>query len=236
MERLIEQERSVVVAADVPTIENLKSLVKATCGIEGIGGYKVGLELALTYGLKRVVEAAWCSEKPVIYDHQKAGNDIPEMGVRFAQVCRAADVDAVILFPFAGTVTETDWIRACQDQELRVLVGGHMTQPQFLAKEGGFVADFAPEKILEIAARNGVKDFVVPGNKPQFVEYYRKVLERWLGPDNFVLYAPGFITQGGDISETGKVAGRYWHAIVGSAIYKAGDPKAAAERITQQIR
>ncbi|PJC27974.1 hypothetical protein CO054_02670 [Candidatus Shapirobacteria bacterium CG_4_9_14_0_2_um_filter_39_11] len=237
MSKLIERERGVIVAADVSEIEMLRKLVEQTCQVEGISGYKVGLELVLTHGLPKVVSSIReYTNLPIIYDHQKGATDIPEMGEKFAKVCKQAGVEAVILFPFGGQETEINWIKACRKVGLTVLVGAHMTQPKFLASEEGFISDEAPEKIFRIAVEKGVKDFVVPGNKPEYVERYRELFEKILGVDNFTLYAPGFISQGGNISETGKVAGRRWHAIVGGAIYKATHPKKAAEEITQQIK
>lgn len=236
MERLISRDQSVIVAADVEAAR-LTELVKNTCLVEGIGGYKVGLSLALEQGLPRTVGMVKDNTGlPVIYDHQKAGNDIPEMGREFAAVCRKAGVNAVILFPFSSAKTERDWIKHCQDAGLTVLVGGHMTQPEFLESEGGFIAASAPDRIYQIAAENGVSDFVVPGNKVEYVGHYRELLEGILGRGNFRLYAPGFITQGGEISDFAKAASGQWHAIIGSAIYKAIDMKAAAEKMTRQIR
>lgn len=235
-ERIISLDRSVVVAADVET-SRLQKLVEGTCLVEGIGGYKIGLALALEEGLPRVVgQLKDRTELPVIYDHQKAGNDIPAMGAKFAGVCRRAGIDAVILFPFGGAKTEKDWIHACQDEGLGVLVGAHMTQPEFLYSEGGSIADDAPDRIFAIATEEGVRDFVVPGNKVEYVEHYRQLFEDTLGAGNFTLYAPGFITQKGEISEFAKVAGDRWHAIVGSAIYKAVDSTEAAKRMTSQIK
>lgn len=234
-ERLIPRDQSIVVAADVEA-NKLAELVKGTCLVEGIGGYKVGLELALEQGLPWVVRTVKAlTELPVIYDHQKAATDIPDMGMKFAGVCKKAGVDAVILFPFAGAKTERDWIKACQDEGLGVLIGGHMTQPEFLDSEGGFVDSNAPDRIYRIAGEEGVRDFVVPGNKVEYVQHYRELLESILGPNTFTLYAPGFITQKGEISEFAKVAGNRWHAIVGSAIYKALDITAAAKQMTSQI-
>jgi len=234
--RLIETAQSVIIAADVPDLEALRELVKSTCDIKGIGGYKVGLELVIPNGLRAVVSAIKeYSDLPIIYDHQKGGTDIPELGEKFAKSVKLSGVNAVILFPFGGAATEEEWIKTCQKEGLVVLVGGHMTQKKFLASEEGFIADSAPEKIYSIAAKNGVRDFVVPGNKVEFVQKYRELLENLLGQGNFVLYAPGFIAQGGDISETGKVAGENWHPIVGSAIYKAENKREAAKKITEKI-
>jgi orotidine-5'-phosphate decarboxylase len=234
---LIERDKSIIVAADVETLKALNDLVRETCLVEGVGGYKVGISLTLPYGLPQVVSTIReiTTNLPIIYDHQKGATDIPEMGRKFAAACRQAGVEAVILFPFGGAKTEVEWIKACQEQELTVLVGAHMTQPEFLASEGGFVADNAPERIFEIAAANEVRDFVVPGNKPEYVKKYRELLEKLLGKGNFTLYAPGFVTQGGEISETGKEAGEKWHAIVGSAIYNAQYPNEAARKMTAQI-
>lgn len=239
MERLIKQQKSVVIACDVSSLKKLEELVRATSNVPGIGAYKVGLELVIPFGLKRVVKTIRKhTTLPVIYDHQKGGTDIPELGSKFAQAVKSSGANAVILFPFGGAATEKEWIKACQEEGLIVLVGGHMTQKEFLEEEGGFISRVGPEKIYTIAAKNGVSNFVVPGNKVEFVQKYRQLLEKILGAANFSLYAPGFITQGGDISETGKVAGKNWHAIVGSAIYKAEgveNIRKAALEITSQI-
>lgn len=235
-ERIIPYDKSIVVAADVES-SKLSELVEKTCLVEKIGGYKIGLVLALEEGLSRVVGTVRdYTELPIIYDHQKAGNDIPAMGTEFASVCRKSGVDAIILFPFGGGKTERDWIHAAQDESLGVLVGAHMTQEQFLVSEGGFVADGSPNRMFTIAAEEGVRDFVVPGNKVEYVEHYRGVFEGVLGKDNFTLYAPGFVTQKGEISDFAKAAGDRWHAIVGSAIYKASNINSAAQLMTCQIK
>jgi len=235
-ERLIKEDRAVVVAADVETLEDLEELVRDTCDVKGIGGYKVGSILAIRYGLTEIVDAIRkYTSLPIIYDHQKGGTDIPQLGEKFAKVVAESGVNGVILFPFGGAATEREWIKACRNAGLIVLVGGHMTQKEFLFSEGGFIADLAPEKIYEIAAELKVRNFVVPGNKVEFVNKYRQLLEKHLGAGNFALWAPGFITQGGVITEYALAAGPIWRAIVGSAIYEAKDKRKAAEIITSNL-
>jgi orotidine-5'-phosphate decarboxylase len=231
---LIEAKRSLVIACDVPTIDKLEWLIKATTDVAGVGAYKVGLQLALKYGLDTLVKSAKAITKlPIIYDHQKGATDIPEVGTKFAQVCKAAGVDCVILFPLSGPQTERAWIQACKSSGLHVLVGAHMTHKAFLSSEGGFILDDAPTRIFEMAADLSVTDFVVPGNKPESVLKLRHFLES--KGAQYTFYAPGFIAQGGEISECGRVAGEKWHAIVGSAIYKAADPHSVAKSLTRQI-
>ena len=61
------------------------------------------------------------------------------------------------------------------------------------------------------------------------------MFDQELGPGNYALWAPGFVTQGGDLSATGQVAGPNFHAIVGSGIYEAGNPRQVATELGQKI-
>ncbi len=237
--RLIPLNQSVIIAADV-SLDKFIALVHATADVPGISGYKVGFSLGLRYSLPQVVEAVRKNDKTgrtrIIYDHQKAANDVPDLGSEFASVCSDAGVDAVILFPHAGPTTQTAWTKAAQDKGLHVLLGLHMTHPQYLNSEGGYVNDRAPRRALELAASMGVSDFVLPGNKVKFVKSYRRLLDKTLGFGNFDVYAPGFIAQGGQISEYALEAGPLWHAIVGRGITLPPDMRAAAELNTVQFK
>lgn len=236
-------QRSVIVACDVRTLIKLEDVVCATNGIRGIGGYKVGMTLVIRFGLGQVVSvirSACAVPLPIIYDPQKGATDIPALGPEFALAVKDGGADAVILFPLTGPAVAEKWIKACQDECLGVIVGGHMTHEKFLeSDDGGYITNMAPYSIYSIGVHMGVTNFVVPGNKPQLVQTYRRCLEQ-AGADveKLQLFAPGFVTQGGDISEAGKVAGEQWHAIVGSAIY--GKPtvetmREAAVKLVSQI-
>lgn len=245
---IIPLQKSVVVACDVvPAL--LPALVEATADVHGIGGYKVGFRLMVIDGLPRVVKAIKnITDKPVIFDGQKFGNDIPELGPKFASDLAICGVDAVIIFPFTGPVTQRVWTEACLKEGLTVIVGGEMTHKGFLATDtpdSGYIRVDAPSDIYGLAVEMGIRDFVVPGNKPEKVQHYRENIGRWCeitDEKEFRFYAPGLIKQGGIITETGKVAGKYWHAIVGSAIYdkiygenKMDAMRAAAEETVSQI-
>jgi len=236
-ERIIQADRSVVIAADVGDGVELMNILDAIREIPGIKSLKIGIDQGLR-GLESVVATIKSHNLVVIYDHQKAGNDIPDMGANFAKKLKAAQVDAAILFPFAGPATQEAWTKACFDADLQVITGGIMTHPKFLASEGGYISDDAPFRIFQLACELGVRNFVVPGNKLPWVTNLRSLLVQELGEGNFALYAPGFITQGGDISECGKAAGPYFHAIVGSAVYKKPGIEAkrlAAIEVTKNI-
>ena len=99
MGKIIQRERSIIPACDVP-LDSYERIVRDTTDVDGVGAYKVGFELGLGYGLPRVVELTRkYNGKPIIYDHQKAGTDIPDTGKNFARTMKNAGVDAVIFFP-----------------------------------------------------------------------------------------------------------------------------------------
>lgn len=229
---IIKRDRSVIPACDVRYLEELKRLVDSTCEVEGIGGYKVGFSLVLRYGLPTVCETIKkITDLPIIYDHQKGGTDIPETGGLFAKVCKESGADAVILFPFTGPMTEMAWIEACKRAGLGVIVGGDMTHSMFNKLDGGWMDDNSVVAIYDNAKKYGVRDFVIPGNKPDRIKVYRKFLEA-VDP---VFYSPGLVTQGGKISDAAKAAGGKWHAIIGRAIYKADDMGEAAKMMTKEL-
>ncbi|MFA4874022.1 MAG: hypothetical protein WC690_01630, partial [bacterium] len=170
---IMSQPKSIIPACDVE-IERYEALIKATADLAGIGAYKLGFTIALSIGLPRAVEIARrYTHKPLIYDHQKGGSDIPDTGKSFARVCKGAGIDAVILFPQAGPETERAWIDFARNEDLGVIVGGLMTHKKYVRSEGGFLADEAIIEMYEIAAGLGVNDYVVPGNNPVAIKKIR---------------------------------------------------------------
>ena len=228
---LIKQKKSIIPSCDVGSLEKLSQLVKSTCKVNGIGAYKIGFELVIQFGMGKVIKVIRKHTKlPIIYDHQKAGTDIPDMGLKFMNACKGAD--AVIIFPQAGPETETAWIKAAQQSNMQIIVGGEMTHKGYLKSDNGYLEDDAPKKIYEIAASLGVSDFVVPGNKVDKCVEYNKLIKTKI--KNPVYYSPGLVTQGGNISDLAKKLDS-WHAIVGRAIYEAKDMKKAAEEMAKEL-
>src|SRR3989338_6388296 len=213
---LIKQKKSIIPSFDVDGLGKLSKLVKATCFVKGVGAYKIGFELVIPFGMEKVVKTIRKHTKlPIIYDHQKAGTDIPDMGSKFMKACKLAD--AVILF---------------QQAKMNVIIGGEMTHQAYLKDAGGFIDDDAPKRMYEIAALMGVTDFVIPGNKPEKAMQYVDLIGNKI--KNPVFYSPGLVAQGGNISDLAKKLDS-WHAIIGRAIYEAKDMKKAAEKLTKEL-
>jgi orotidine-5'-phosphate decarboxylase len=233
---------SIIIACDVSTDIQLDLLVKETCQIPGIDGYKLGCSLSIVYGLKYLTGVVLNhTHKKIIYDHQKAGTDIPDMGKKFAEAVRASGADEVILFPFTGPHTSQAWITACLDQGLGVVVGGLMSHEGFTTSCGGYIDSHKVMSIYDTAALYGARKFVVPGvpsclQSSRFI--VRLLIDLVTGP--FDLYVPGLGAQGGSLNTLVKdITGNDVHngnvyPIVGRFIYEAADiGKAAAEAVEQ---
>ncbi|MBI1934864.1 orotidine 5'-phosphate decarboxylase [Candidatus Woesearchaeota archaeon] len=229
---IIKIKKSIIPSCDVSSLEKLSKLVKETCSVRGIGAYKIGFELVIPFGMKAVIKTIRKHTKlTIIYDHQKAGTDIPDMGLKFMEACKGAD--AVILFPQAGPKTEAAWIKAAQQAKMKVIIGGEMTHQAYLKEVGGFIDDDAPKRIYQIAASMGVTDFVIPGNKlDKAMEYVNLIKNKIKAP---VFYSPGLVAQGGRISDLANKLDS-WHAIIGRAIYEAKDMKKAAEEFAESLQ
>jgi len=230
--QIIKLKKSIIPSCDVPNLKMLDKLVKETCKVEGVSAYKIGFELVIPFGIKEVIKTIRKrTQLPIIYDHQKAATDIPEMGEKFMKAIKG--VDYVILFPMAGPITEEKWIKAAFKEKLHVIVGGEMTHKGYMERAGGYILNMAPKQIFKIAANLGVRDFVVPGNKPFMIKEYRRFLESFGLKPTF--YSPGLVAQGGDLTEGAKAAGENWHAIVGRGIYRSKNMKKAAEKMVAAL-
>ena len=232
MSKIIELDRTIIPACDVP-FEIYQRALEASEGIEKVRAVKTGVAF-LDIGLTTVVKVAHDVGKLVIYDHQKAGTDIPQSSPDdFMDAMVRAKVDAVILFPQAGPVTQYEWTKAAQDRDIPVIVGGEMTHPGYLeggiipdkyvnifsemgmqSQVRGYIRDSAPEDMYELAARMGVTDFVVPGNKPDRIKAFKSLVEE-CGAEDPAFYSPGLVVQGGNLSEGADAAGKRFHGIVG---------------------
>lgn len=168
-----------------------------------------------------------------IYDHQKAGTDIPQMGRPFAKTCREAGVDGIIIFPQAGPRTLEAFVSSALENDLVAIVGIMMTHPGYLASDGGYLIDTAPSLICDSALRLGATHFVLPGTNPTVV---RRFSTGPLGDGRYTLWMPGIGAQGGCLGNAFEAAlPNKAVGIIGSSIYASTDPKKALEAFASEI-
>jgi orotidine-5'-phosphate decarboxylase len=231
---LFELRCGVIVACDVESNDRFKKILEETSSVEGIVGYKIGCLLVMRYGFSQLIESAQEStDLPIIYDHQKAGTDIPQLGEDFARTCQEGGIRGVIVFPQSGPVTEDAFITALFKRDLVPMVGGEMTHPKYLSNDGGFIRENAPMEMYRIAAEKSVDHFIVPGNKPETIRKYHEILSSVTREPKYCM--PGIGRQGGDISSAFEhLEGADAYAIIGSAIYRSPNMRDAARTFCKE--
>ncbi|MCX6821676.1 MAG: orotidine 5'-phosphate decarboxylase [Candidatus Aenigmarchaeota archaeon] len=203
--RLIKYDRSVIPACDVNTLQELKKLISETHNIKRIGGYKIGFTLALNHGLPSVVKTI------------RKFTDLP------------------IIYDHQKAATDIpDWnqkfARVCKDAGVDAVTLFPLSGP-------------ATEETWIKACQNVGLGVIVGGEMthPKFKrseggfiadDALKSLLQK---VKELTFFAPGFVTQDGEITEAAKAAGKSWHAIVGRAIYEAKDIRKAAEEMTSQL-
>jgi orotidine-5'-phosphate decarboxylase len=221
-------------ALDMDSLDAMSRVVEQTTRIEGVIGYKVGLTATLRLGLEGAVKLLRAvTDLPLIYDHQKAGPDVPDMAAKFAATCHAAGVDGLILFPVAGPRAVREFVGNALKNELLPLVGGELPLPDYTVAGGGYIADDALDRIFALAVEIGAKHFIVPANVPAKVRHHAEALKRALAKPS--LFLPGIGPLGGSIASAfAPAAGCNVYAVVGRAIYGAPDPAEAAKRLAAE--
>jgi len=226
-ERLFNNRKSgIILAADVSTLAQLDKLLELARSTPAIVALKVGFTLSLRFGLRQVVQRVRSKhELPVIYDHQKAGTDIPDMGRPFAKACRDCGAKAAIFFPQAGPKTLEGFVTGALAEKLVPIVRLVMTHSAYLQSEGGFIMDDAPDRICKLAMDLGVTNFVLPGTKTDLVQHFAFIFkEKRL---DATIMMPGIGSQGGSIQQAFMAAEPLRRfAIIGSSIYAAKNPDA----------
>lgn len=231
---LIAAEAGIIPALDLDDAERLKRIVAATCEVEGVVGYKLGAVIALRLGLGPAIEIVrQLSDLPVLYDHQKAGTDIPAMSDGFTKACRDAGADGLVLFPLAGREAVRQFAARTRQRGMTPLVGGELPYPEYRARHGGFVHDGALGRILDEATVAGVDHVIIPANEPRKVRrHIGKVQERLARPSVFL---PGIGTLGGSIDAAfGAAEGCRRYAIIGRSIVAARRPATMARRFAEE--
>lgn len=226
-----EITHGIVPALDVASLDQARRLVEATTDIDGVVGYKIGPQAVLRLGLVEVVRLLRnVTPKKLIYDHQKAGLDIPSNAAGFAAATAEAGVDGVILFPIAGPDTVRAFVRSAVEHDLAAIIGAALPLADFPISGGGWVSDNVLAEVATHAVHHNATGIVVPATDPAWVAALTGQLAQL--SNDLTFYLPGIGALGGSISTAlREVSGPRAHAIVGRSVHAADDPAEAARQL-----
>lgn len=225
-----------VPALDLDSFDDLLRVVERTCEVPGVAGYKLGLTGSLRVGLVGAVQAIRRLTKlPILYDHQKAGPDMPDMAAKFAAICREAGVEGLILFPVAGPQAVRAFVGETLKNGMIPAVGGHIPVPDYCISGGGFMADDVLHRITTVAAEVGARHFVLPANNIEGIR--RHVAWSLKAVKAPAVFLTGIGPLGGTVEQAFAAAtgcpARF--AIVGRNVCASANPGDAARRLVDAM-
>jgi len=184
---------------------------------EHIDAVKINWPLVLTAGPEMITKISDISD--VICDFKVA--DIPNTVKLIVENTVTRGASAVIVHAFTGEDSMLAAVEAAGKAEIYAVT--EMSHP------GGktFTALHA-EDMAKMGVRCGVAGFIAPATRPERIADIRKIIG-----DKKIL-SPGVGTQGGSASSA--IAAGADYVIVGRAIYRSDDPKAAVKAIESEIR
>lgn len=226
----------IVPALDLLTLDDLRRVVEATTGVDGIVAYKVGLQAVLHVGLFRTVAAIReLTDLPLIYDHQKAGADMPDSAAGFVSICAKADLAGLILFPVAGPTAVREFVGHTLAAGLDAVVGGHIPVPDYTTSSGGYFVDDVLDRLLADAVTVGASQVVLPANDPEGIRRRCAWLTSQVAAP--VVYLTGIGPLGGTIASSFAAADGMpvRRAVLGRRICAAADPTEAAKTVVAEL-
>ena len=203
-----------IVALDVA--EESKALRLAADTRDYVDAFKVNYPLVLARGMGVVAKLAKIGD--VLCDFKVA--DIPNTNRLIVDQVFRHHAKGVVVHGFVGE----DSVRACMDAARGgdVFVVTEMSHPG--AEE--FTAKIADD-LARLAVKVGATGIIAPATRPDRVKHFRGIVG-----DKLIL-APGVGAQGGTPADP--IAAGADSIIVGRAIYDAANPRAVAEKITEEI-
>ena len=226
----------IIIAIDdfLPSI--IVKILEETHGIDEVIGYKIGAAPALYNSLAWVVGTVskYDPNKKIIFDHQKAGNDLGAMATPILHSIASSGIREVIIFPFTGERIALEWLDAARKLSLTPIFGGYLTDPNF----DTMIDMDRLFRMFDQVRMTGVTDFVVPATKEEFTHNLLAYFGNFdIDPENpYAYYMPGIGAQRASL-EFVRQMGAYYGVIpiVGRSITQDENIRAAACELLDKL-
>jgi orotidine-5'-phosphate decarboxylase len=182
-----------------------------------VDAIKINYPLVLSCGIDLVYELSKSSA--VICDFKVA--DIPNTNRLIVEQAVRLGASGVIVHGFVGHDSVEACVKAAEGADVFVVT--EMSHPggvEFTAK----IAD----QLVALAQESGARGIIAPATRPGRLAEIRSMAK------DLLILTPGVGAQGGTAADAITAGADY--IIVGRSIYKAEDPKAAAEQLAKEIK
>jgi len=180
---LLEKKNGIIIDLGYLQGKSLIDTIELTESIPFVVGYKVGTLPVLEAGLKETLgRIRKISSKPLLYDHQKLGSDLPETYKgKMLDLIKSYGADGLFVFPLGGKEVLEAITNKCISIELTPIVCGDLTYVGFFAEEGGYVNLDMQQRIYLDAASYGVSHFMMSCNRVDRIKIYCHQLSGIIG-------------------------------------------------------
>ncbi|MFO7618965.1 MAG: orotidine-5'-phosphate decarboxylase [Thermoplasmata archaeon] len=211
----MKQNTRVILALDI--IDEAKAMGIVEQVREYVDAVKVNYPFALACGMGAVKELA--ARADVICDFKVA--DIPNTNRLIVEQARLSGAKGIICQAFPGKDSVEACIKAAGGMDVFVVT--EMSHPG----ANRFMMPVA-EDMARLAVEVRAAGIIAPATRPEKVRMLRSIV------GGLKILSPGVGAQGGSASDAIKAGADY--VIVGRAIYETEDPRAAAEKIAEEVR
>jgi len=233
-----KDKHGIIISCDFGSIEKLEKVIKETCPLDFVQGYKIGMALALKNGIQNITTVIRkYTDLPIIYDHQKFGSDIPEIcSGEVLKVIKEAGIEALVVFPHGGIETLKSTVEECFRIGLIPIVGGDMSHPGYNVKDGGYIDEGSSQRIYIDAAAIGVTHFMLPCLKLERIKIYmHKLVNIVSNPQIFITGIREEVTE--EFLEACKIIHSYnSYAVIGRGITEEKDFSSAAVKFWKIVQ
>ncbi|MCL4378733.1 MAG: hypothetical protein M1409_10240 [Actinobacteria bacterium] len=167
-------KNGVLIDINDPEKSNIEDIVAITKEFNYIAGYRLGTRPIIKNGLRDIVNLIKKqTSKPLIYDHQKFGNEIPEIcsGCILDDI-KDSGIDGIVILPLAGKKVFESIINKCNKINLLPVVCGDLSYPGYFSSEGGYIDNNTQQKIYIDAANLGVSHLIMSCNRIERIKIY----------------------------------------------------------------
>jgi orotidine-5'-phosphate decarboxylase len=161
----------------------IADIITITKEIDYVAGYQLGAGLVIRYGLKDIASLIKKQTlKPLIYDHQKFINDLPEIcSGDILDNIKDSGVDGIVVLPLSGKEALKSVINKCNRINLLPIVCGDLSYPGYFSSEEGYIENDIQQKIYLDAANLGVSHLIMSCNHIERIKIYYHQLDAIIG-------------------------------------------------------